>query len=299
MSIAVKELKETLRRQDWIDQLAEPLQKGVSAFYQKTGKLGSLLADFLNGTWLGHPLHPVITDVPVGSWVVAVVLDQMESSTGRRGFGRSADVAVTIGVAGAVSAAAAGLTDWQHLTGESRRTGFIHAALNTVALALFIGSMVSRKNKNRAMGRSLALAGLGVAGAGAYLGGDLVFRQKIGVNHAPDEIKAPEFQPVYSASDLPENQPTRAMLKTIPLVLVRQGEQIYALAEQCAHLGGPLADGQLRVYEQGSPHIICPWHGSTFEMSSGRVINGPSAYPQPCFETRIFNGQVEVRLREK
>jgi nitrite reductase/ring-hydroxylating ferredoxin subunit/uncharacterized membrane protein len=295
MSLAVKELKELLRQQTWLDKLAVPLQDAVQGFYQGTGRFGAVLADILNGTWLGHPLHPVITDVPIGAWIAAAVLDRLESSTGRRGYGRSADTAVTIGVASAVGAAAAGLTDWQHLKGESRRTGLVHALFNSLALIFFIGSLVSRKKKNRALGRSLALTGLTLASAGAYLGGDLVFRQKIGVNHSPDELRQREFKAVLSADDLPENKPTRAMLDDTPLVLVRRGQQVFALAESCAHLGGPLAEGKLGSDEQGLPHITCPWHGSTFAMDSGRIISGPSAYPQPCFETRIYNGQVEVR----
>lgn len=297
MSLVVKELKETINRQTWIDQLAEPLQNAVSAFYQTTGKAGTILADFFHGSWLGHPLHPVITDVPVGSWIAAVVLDQMESSTGRSGFGRSADTAVTIGVVSAVGAAAAGLTDWQHLQGESRRTGFLHAALNTVALLLFAGSMVSRKNNRRGAGRALALAGLGVAGAGAYLGGDLVFRQKIGTNHAPDDLKVSRFQAVCRVDELPENKPVRKMFKETPLVFVRRGEQVYALAERCAHLGGPLSEGKLETGEDGTPHIVCPWHSSIFDMENGRVVSGPSAYPQPCLEVRVRDEQVEVRRR--
>lgn len=297
MSLAVKELKDMLRRQTWIDRFAIPLQKAVQGFYQRTGRLGTFLADFLNGAWLGHPLHPVITDVPIGSWIAAVVLDGLEASTGKRGFGRSADTAVSIGVASAVSAAAAGLTDWQHLQGESRRTGLLHATFNSLALIFFLGSLASRKNKQRALGRSLALAGLALSGAGAYLGGDLVFRQKVGVNHAPENLRQPEFKPVLAVSDLPEDQPTRAMLKDTPLVLVRRGQQVYALAESCAHLGGPLAKGELSSGEAGIPQITCPWHGSIFAMDSGRVVRGPSAYPQPCLEARIMNGQVEVRVR--
>jgi nitrite reductase/ring-hydroxylating ferredoxin subunit len=220
----------------------------------------------------------------------------MESSTGRRAFGRGADAAITLGVAGAVSAAATGLTDWQHLTGESRRTGMSHALFNTLALGLFIGSLVSRKGKNRGMGRVLALAGLSAATAGAYLGGDLVFRQKVGVNHAPEGVDTPRFEPVMAEADLPDNTLKRAYLNDVPLVLLRRGEQIYALAETCAHLGGPLADGEIGENDdEGHPSVICPWHGSTFALNDGRIITGPSAYPQPCFETRVRNSQIEVR----
>ena len=297
MSMVVKELKELMTQQEWLDTLAKPLQNAVRGFFKSLGKAGTALADFLHGTWLGHPLHPVLTDIPIGAWIAAVVLDWMEANTGKRGFGRSADTAVTLGVAGAVSAAAAGLTDWQHLTGESRRTGLSHALFNTLALAFFVGSMVSRKGKNRGMGRVLALAGLSAATAGAYLGGDLVFRQKIGVNHAPEGVDTPNFEPVMAETDLPENTLKRAWLNDVPIVLLRRGEQIFALAETCAHLGGPLADGEIGEDDEGNPTVICPWHGSTYAMNDGRIVTGPTAYPQPCFETRVRNYQIEVRAR--
>jgi nitrite reductase/ring-hydroxylating ferredoxin subunit/uncharacterized membrane protein len=299
MSTIVQELKETLRQQTWIDRMAIPVQKAVRAFYENTGPVGQKIANFLHGTWLGHPLHPVITDVPVGAWTAAVALDVMAAKNRSRGLQRGADAAVAIGVASAVGAAVTGITDWQHLQGESRRTGFLHATLNTVALTLFVGSMVSRGKRNYGLGRDLALSGYLIAAASAYLGGDLVFRQKIGVNHAPEKVETPDFEPVMDAAGLPENRLVRAMLKDTPLVLVKQGDQVFALAESCAHLGGPLADGELGVDAHGRATVTCPWHSSRFEMHSGVVLDGPSAYPQPCFETRVRNGQIEVRQRSQ
>ncbi len=263
--------------------------------YQNSGPTGQKIVNFLTGMWLGHPLHPVLTDIPVGAWTTAIVLDRMSEDTHSRGLERGADVTVALGVAGAVGAAVSGLTDWHYTVGEPRRTGLLHATFNTVALGLYAGSMISRASRNRALGRDLAMAGYLVMTLGAYLGGDLVYRQKIGVNHAPEEIDAPEFTAVMNELDLPENQLTRASLKQIPIVLLRRGSQIYALAEVCAHMGGPLADGSIEEDEQGNPAVVCPWHGSIFDMKSGNVINGPSAYPQPCFDTRVRDGKIEVR----
>lgn len=294
MSDFVQNLSNLFQSAEKIDTLAKPLQKGVIGFFKALGPLGSRIADFLHGVWLGHPLHPVLTDVPVGAWTAAVVLDAMEASSGSRGMAKAADTAVALGVAGAVGSAAAGITDWMHLQGESRRTGFTHALLNTVALTFFIGSMAARANRSRGLGRTLALLGYSVAGASAYLGGDLVFRQKIGVNHAPKQIEAPQYTAVLPVEHLPENRLTRAMLGDTPLVLLRRGMTVYALAEVCAHLGGPLADGELDSTSDGRPTVICPWHGSTFDLTSGDVVHGPSAYPQPCLQARINNGQVEV-----
>lgn len=295
----IQTISKLFQRQKWIDRAAAPLQKGVNSVLENNSPVAGKAADLLNGTWLGHPLHPVLTDIPIGAWAAAVTLDTIEANTGVVGFGRAADTAVALGVAGAAGSAITGLADWQHTTGESRRMGMVHALLNTVALGLFIGSLFARGKRNRSLGRGLAMAGLGIAGASAYLGGDMVYRQKIGVNHAPQEaeIQVREFVPVLAADQLPENRLTIAMLNNTPLVLLRRGQQVYALAETCAHLGGPLADGEVREGPQGRPAVICPWHGSTFDMDEGTVLHGPSAYPQPCFEARIHDGMVEVRNR--
>lgn len=293
----IKALDNLFQRFAWIDRAAVPLQKIVNRVLRSGGPLGQKTADALNGVWLGHPLHPVLTDIPIGAWTTAVALDSMEAGTGSHGIGKAADAAVAIGVAGAVGSAVTGLADWQHTTGETRRMGMVHALLNTAALGLFLASLMARAGRSRGKGRTLALTGYAVAAASAYLGGDMVYRQKMGVNHAPEEenLEVADFVPVLAEEQLPENRLTIALLNTTPLVLLRRGERVYALAETCAHLGGPLADGSLTTGADGEPVVVCPWHASHFSMESGSVVQGPSAYPQPCFEARIHMGQVEVR----
>jgi nitrite reductase/ring-hydroxylating ferredoxin subunit/uncharacterized membrane protein len=297
MSDLVQGINAFFDRQVWIDRYAKPVQDALLALFRGGGRAGQGIADFFHGIWLGHPLHPVITDIPIGAWTATIALDAMEANSGSRGLAKAADATAAIGVAAAFGAAAAGFTDWKELQDESRRTGFLHASLNILALGLFIGSLAARSSRNRGMGRALALAGFTISGASAYLGGDLVFRQKIGVNHAPDELDVSDFQAVIPLNQLPENQLTRGQVKDIPLVLLRRGEQIFALAETCAHMGGPLSEGQLKEGPDGDPVVVCPWHYSNFNMATGDVIHGPSAYPQPCFETRVMNGMVEVRRR--
>jgi nitrite reductase/ring-hydroxylating ferredoxin subunit len=80
----------------------------------------------------------------------------------------------------------------------------------------------------------------------------------------------------------------------MPVLLLRRGERIYAIAETCAHLGGPLAEGTLDGLS-----VICPWHGSRVALEDGRVLDGPSTFPQPCFETRVHHGQIEVRAARR
>jgi len=284
-----------IERQEWMAPVEDALQRAVAAAFKAGGVAGRAVKNFLHGTWLGHPLHPVLTDVPIGAWTTALVFDTLDAgSTGwpwQQTARRRADDAIVVGIVGAVGAALAGLTDWQHTDGKARRTGLAHAALNTLALGLYTGSLVMRKRGARGAGRSLALAGLGVMGASAWLGGRLVYRERIGIDHAQRE--EPEgFARALREAELREGQPVRAEVNGLRVVLVRRAGRVYALGERCSHLGGPLAEGEVR-----DEAIVCPWHGSRFALEDGRVLDGPATMPQPCFETRVRDGFVEVRRR--
>lgn len=282
---------ELVANQTWLDQIGKPLQQAIQQLYESGGPAGRKIADFLHGTWLGHPLHSVLTDVPVGAYTASLALDALEMSTGNRAFGAGADTAIQVGVASAGAAAVAGLTDWQHVSGKPRRIGMMHALLNTAALGLYIASLAARKRGSRETGWWLAMAGYGVVGFSAYLGGHLVYGEKIGVDHAPKLRKMDEFTPVMPEADLQENTLHKVEVKDTPVLLVRREGQIYAMAETCAHLGGPLSKGSLE-----GDTVKCPWHGSRFYLADGRLAGGPSVYNQPCFETRIRDGQIELRV---
>jgi nitrite reductase/ring-hydroxylating ferredoxin subunit/uncharacterized membrane protein len=287
---------EAINRQEWPDKASKTTQKLVRSFYESGGSGMLRVRDFLHGVWLGHPLHPVLTDVPVGAWAAALILDRMEVKTRRLGYAKSADTAIVVGLVGAAGAAVTGVTDWHHTEGRPRRVGTMHAILNTTAAILYIGSLAARRSGNRQTGRSLALGGFAIVSAAAYLGGHLVYDLKIGVDRSPD-ITAPEdFTPVLPESELVENNMKRVVVNDIPVLLVRQNGRVFALAETCAHMGGPLAEGRLHVSKEGRPASVeCPWHGSLFALTDGKPIEGPSTYFQPCLEARIRDGQIEVR----
>jgi nitrite reductase/ring-hydroxylating ferredoxin subunit/uncharacterized membrane protein len=244
----------------------------------------------LHGRWLGHPLHPALVNVPLGAWTIAAVLDTIEEVSGNRALGSGADAAIGLGLMGALGAAITGIADWRHTEGPARRVGLAHGLLNTSAMALYTTSLILRRFKARRVGRGVAALGYIVANASAYLGGHLVFNEQIGVDHTADQQPPQAFVPVMSAADLPENTLRRVTAEGMPVLLLRRGERIYAIAETCSHLGGPLAEGT-----RENLSVICPWHGSRFALESGAVLNGPSTYPQPCFETRVQQGQIEVR----
>jgi nitrite reductase/ring-hydroxylating ferredoxin subunit/uncharacterized membrane protein len=277
-----------IERQDGLRPIEDALQRAIAGAFRAGGRRGRAVKNFLHGTWLGHPLHPALTDVPVGAWTLALVFDALDHD-GHRLWSRAADSAIAIGIGGAGTAALAGLTDWQHVDGAPRRSGLVHAALNSVALALYTGSWLLRRRGARGPGRALSGAGFVVVAASAYLGGRLVYQDRIGVDHAQRE--GPEdFTRAVLEAELREGHPRRAEAGGVKIVLVRQQGRIYALGEACSHLAGPLAEGALQ-----EDSIVCPWHGSRFALEDGRVLDGPATLPQPCFETRVRQGYVEIR----
>lgn len=279
---------ESLGKQEWLNPVEERLQNAVRTLYRKAGPRGQAAANFLHGTWLGHPLHAALTDVPLGAWTAAVLFDALDAATGREELGKAADAAITVGIAGAVGAAITGLTDWQHTDPPARRIGLAHALLNTATLGLFATSLGVRR-RSRPAGRLLGYAGIAIGTIAAAIGGNLVYRQRIGVDHSARLEGQHDWIPVLPESELPEGEPRKAEAGGVPVVLVRRGGRILALSEKCSHLGGPLAEGTVE-----GDSIQCPWHGSRFSLEDGRVLNGPSVHEQPCFETRVRNGQVEI-----
>ena len=249
------------------------------------------LHDALDGTWIGVPLHPVLTDVPVGAWTTALSLDAISILTGSRGIGDAADGALAIGIAGAVPAAVTGTSDWRDLVGEERRIANVHALLNIAGLGLNIASFVQRTRGRRTTGRALSAFALAFSGTAAHLGGELTFGHGVRVNQNFSAARPLEFTPVLDEAELSGDAMKTARLDGTPVLLTRSaGGQICAIANTCSHLGGPLAEGS----REGDV-VTCPWHGSRFDLCSGRVIEGPAVFPQPRYEARISGGKIELR----
>ena len=282
---------EVIKKQDWLEPIADRLQPAIAGALGADGSIGPKVADLLHGTWLGHPLHVVLTDVPLGSWTAAAVLDVLEEKTGSSAMGHGADAAIALGLAGAAGAAITGLADWSQIGGgQPRRIGLAHGLLNATATACYVTSLCLRRTHSRRAGRRFALLGLMVSSVAAYLGGHLVFKEKIGVDHTADHSPPEDFVPVLAEAELREDELRRVAANGMPVLLVRRGHRIYAIAETCAHLGGPLSEGKLE-----DTAVRCPWHGSRFSLEDGRVLEGPSVHAQPVLDVRVRDGQIEVR----
>jgi uncharacterized membrane protein len=185
--MAEEQFMQTLEHQEWLSPVEDTLQKGIKGLFRAGGATGERIKSFLHGTWLGHPLHSAVTDLPVGALTSAVIFDAGEALTGSERLGQAADAALSVGVIGAVVAAVPGITDWQEVSGRARRVGLVHAAANVVGLGLFTGSLVARRRESRGWGRFLSAAGFTVMLGGAWLGGHMVYSHQVGVERTEDQ----------------------------------------------------------------------------------------------------------------
>jgi nitrite reductase/ring-hydroxylating ferredoxin subunit/uncharacterized membrane protein len=257
---------------------------------QVRGLLGpGALKDAISGTWFGHPLHPPLTDVPIGTWTSATLLDVL----GGRQSRPAAERLIGVGIAAAVPTALSGLVEYADSEpghDEVRRAGAVHAVANVTALSLYGASLAARKRGAHGTGVLLGLAGATTLVAGGWLGGLLAYHLGTGVDETAFDEGPQDWTPVLDASMLVDERPAAATAGDVRLLLVRRNGAIHALADRCSHRGGPLHEGQLV-----GDCIECPWHGSRFRLDDGSVERGPTAYPQPVYEAREHEGRIEVR----
>lgn len=288
-----EQLARILGDQKSLDALATPLQEAIRSLFASAGAAGREAKNFLHGSALGHPLHPALIELPVGAWTLAAILDALEIAGLWRNRG-VAETAIKIGLLGAVGAAVAGATDWSETDGRAKRIGLAHGVMNLTATGLYALSLLLRR-RSRSTGIALSMTAFGVTMSSAFLGGHLTYGEQIGVDHTAtaDQDTPKKFVAVLDADKLAENKPAKVTAEGVAVVLVKQGDSIYALRETCTHLGGPLSEGKIE-----GDSIRCPWHGSRFCLKDGRVLDGPAVFPERLFDVRVRKGQIEVRARE-
>lgn len=283
-------VKRIIDEQDWLDSVADPLQSTVTSLFSNAGESGKQVKNFLNGTWLGHPLHPLLTDVPVGAWTCTLALDTMASMFDDEGLQRAADVTLAVGLAGATGSAVTGWTDWTDTYGEERRVGLAHGLTMVATVLAYALSLIARLTGSRSAGILFSNTGYGLLSIGAYIGGSEVYDIGYGVNHTAFQHGPGKFFAVMPESELPADKPTKVDAQGVPVLLVKQMGQVYALGDTCVHAGCSLSGGRLE-----GDSIICPCHGSQFDLKDGAVINGPATMPEPNYEVRVQNGMIEVK----
>jgi nitrite reductase/ring-hydroxylating ferredoxin subunit/uncharacterized membrane protein/hemerythrin superfamily protein len=280
-----------------LDKPSYAVETAMARPAQIAGSPAEKVGNALHGTWYGHPLHPMLVTLPIGAWTFAFGLDLLALLGFRsRGMERSADLALKAGAAGAVAAAAAGLADWQHTNGRDRRVGTAHALVNSTSLALHLASVALRGRGHLGRGRLASAAGWACLLVGGYLGGHMVYRRQIGVDHADRSPEPRDFQAVFPVAELVEDRPQRVEVRDedtrqdIGVALVKHQGRVHAIGARCSHLGGPLDQGWVL-----NGALVCPWHGSRYDLKSGWPTSGPSTCPQPRYEVRLRDGMVEIR----
>jgi nitrite reductase/ring-hydroxylating ferredoxin subunit/uncharacterized membrane protein len=288
-------LDRVIRRMGWLDPIAESVQSITGGFFKVLGKPGVGLKTALHGSWLGHALHPVLTDLPVGAWTVALAAD-VASITGhiRPEVGT---FAVLVGLVGGLGAAVTGYTDFHETYGHERRLGIAHGLMNTTALGLYTASMLMRLPVGsglRLPAFGLSLAGFVLVMGAGYVGGHMVMGLGTTINRSAFlEGPEKEYVQVGVPGDFEEGRMTKVMAGGLPVLVVRYQGRVHALSNTCTHAGGPLDEGEL---EGGA--VSCPWHGSRFRLGDGAIRRGPATFRQPVLEVREVAGRVEVKLRE-
>ena|SRR5947209_8910567 len=266
-----------------LDKVAKPVASAVA----KITPHGPV-KDLLSGTWLGHPLHPMLTDVAIGSWTSAFILDLCSGE----GAASAAESLVGVGVVSALPTALSGLSDWSDMLGPERRVGLVHAASNVIGLSFYGLSWLARRRGDRGRGIALGLLGATAATVGGYIGGHLSYRQGVNVDRHAWEEGPGDWVEVLGEDELDEGQPVAATAGEREVFLVKHDGAVLAIADVCGHAGGPLHEGELE-----GDCITCPWHSSTFRVTDGSVVHGPATAPQPVFDVRVEQGRVAVRAR--
>ncbi|HYX79605.1 MAG TPA: Rieske 2Fe-2S domain-containing protein [Actinomycetota bacterium] len=280
MSRRIRSIADRVAEIEPLDAVADPVGSSIVAAVPQ-----GRTKDLLSGTWLGHPVHPMLTDVVVGSWVSAAILDLL----GERGE-EAADALVGVGIAAAVPTAVTGLSDWADTAGEARRIGLVHGIGNVLALGLYSGSLALRRRGRRSSGIALSMLGAATATITQYLGGHLVFGQGVGVNQTAFEGGPEAWTPIGDLDDLQERVATRRRVGDVDVMLYRDRDRVRAIADRCGHRGCSLSEGEI-----DGATVTCACHGSVFRLADGEVLQGPATGPQTAFETRTRDGVVEIR----
>jgi nitrite reductase/ring-hydroxylating ferredoxin subunit/uncharacterized membrane protein len=282
----VTDVVDRLENAGHLDPVVSAVRKVVRAAIRKQS-----VRDALHGVWLGHPLHPALTDIPIGTWTAAAILDVIP------GTGAASSTLIAAGCVGYVPTILAGWTDWSDLHEQQQRVGLVHAAAGAAAFSCYVASLSARASGNTLRGKAWAYTGFALVSVTGYLGGHLAYRQAAGVNHveAVQHVFPQGWHSIGRLDELPDAELAQRSVDGIGLVVVRRGGHVDVLADACSHLSAPLSEGTFMA-EDGQGCVVCPWHGSTFRLSDGGVIHGPATAPMPRFETRIVDGNVEVML---
>ena len=258
----------------------------------------------------GHPIHPALIPFPFAFLYGAFLFDLAGRVAGRPGWWTTGAYLGLVGIVAALIAAVPGFIDYfttvpPKSSGKQRATR--HMLVNLAAVVLFAAAWAVRGESAALPDLTvLALEGIGVAllTAGGWMGGVLVNRNQIGVDHRyaragkwkEETIRLQSDQPVVLArtDELQVDQMKLVHLDGRRIVLAHTRGGYVAFQDGCTHKGGSLADG---VMIDGV--VQCPWHGSQFDCRSGAVKAGPADTPITSYRVTEESGLVKLRLLQE
>lgn len=274
----------SIEQAEFLDAASERVANWTVNLYPGIAK------DIASGTPLGHPAHPMLTDLPIGFWIGSLILDLVGGKKARN----AADNLVSLGILTALPTAWTGIAEWADCRGKEMRVGTVHALGNISATLLYTASYLARKKGERARGVRLGILGAGALTGAGYLGGHLAYRMGVGVDQTIFQTPLEEWTSVMAEDALLADVPAAAEVNGVTILVYRSGSSLYAIADRCSHRAGPLHEGKV---DEFNCVVTCPWHASQFSLRTGEVVRGPASAPQPSYEVRAEGGQIQVRAK--
>lgn len=290
----VRAIESLIDRSTLLQKVGERIQQPLHQALHHGPEPLRKLADVLHGKGSGHPLHPVLTDITIGAWTLGFAFDCWAAWRGDEWAERTADQLTAIGTASAIPTSLTGLADYAGAPKPAHNAATLHALMNDVNIGLYLASLAARRRGDRRQGVLLSATAIGLTTAAAWVGGHLVYRKQVGTDHSTSPDGPTSWTPAIADRDLEPGAPQRVTVDGAEILLYRADGRIYAMGAVCSHAGAPLENGTFDHHT-----VTCPWHNSVFDLRDGAVEHGPAVHPQPRFETRLRDGQVEVRFVEE
>jgi nitrite reductase/ring-hydroxylating ferredoxin subunit/uncharacterized membrane protein len=285
-----RDLFAAVERWPWLRRLDEDVSAVTQPLYDR--HRGDLAVELMHGgRWFGHSAHTALSDLPIGFWSGAILLDLLGKDVPARGHRLDPAAALSAaGLAAAAGTVATGVTDWTVSDGADRRVGLLHGLLNLAGVALQSASLAARLTGRRRPAQVLGVGSMTVTAAAGFVGGHLVQGRAVMVNRVATTTGPGRWVRAVAEAELPDGGTIGVDVEGRKVLLHRAGAEVHALDDVCSHAGALLSRGSV-----DGCVLTCPLHGSRFDLRDGHVVRGPAHHPQPVLPARVRNGWIEVR----